>query len=114
MHTAVTNIFVSNFGNSVVLINDMEAGRFVKELIQDISYQYPELIQVWESIKKDNFSQLSPQARELYGKVEGLAKTFNFDLNVPINYFWEIQANLINPNFLRNIIQRILFTATCP
>ena len=34
--------------------------------------------------------------------------------NVPSDTFWQVQANLINPNFVGNIIQRILFTATCP
>jgi len=34
--------------------------------------------------------------------------------NVPTNTFWQVIANLINPNFVGNVQQDIVFTATCP
>ena len=34
--------------------------------------------------------------------------------NVPSDTFWQVQANLFNPNFVGNIVQAISFTATCP
>jgi len=34
--------------------------------------------------------------------------------NVPKNTFWQVVANLINPNFVGNVQQDIVFTATCP
>jgi len=34
--------------------------------------------------------------------------------NVPSDTFWQVVANLINPNFVGNIVQQIVFTITCP
>ncbi len=34
--------------------------------------------------------------------------------NVPSDTFWQVVANLINPNFVGNVQQDIVFTASCP
>jgi len=34
--------------------------------------------------------------------------------NVPSDTFWQVEADLINPNFVGSILQSIIFSATCP